>query len=281
MANLAGWDNVPLRDRLSTRLEWPVSLDNDGNTAALGEYWACRVKSNRTSGRANSANADTSASLPPYQGRTEGGPSRITAHTSIADRSSTSMGDDLVMLTLGTGVGAGIVMGGRILHGHFENAGEIGHMIVVRNGEPCACGQRGCLERYASAENVVRRVVSAIAAGESCALKYEIDAGHAITASRVAECARDGDALCTRLWNEACTYLAQACVNIQHIVNPARIVLGGGMTAAGDLLIDGVTEAFSTMTWKMHNDCPTIELSRLGSNAGVIGAAALRMCGPA
>jgi glucokinase len=234
-ANLSGWEDVPLRDRLSEMFGKPILFDNDGNMAAYGEFWAGAGKD----------------------------------------------GDDLVVLTLGTGVGAGVVLDGRILHGHFENAAELGHMIVAVNGERCSCGQRGCLEQYASAGAVARRVVAAIEKGEAGALTQAVAGGEPVDAERVAQCAGDGDALCLRIWDEACLYLAVACVNIQHAFNPARIVLGGGMAEAGDFLLDRVTEHVTRQRWSLHDDFPAITLARLGYDAGVIGAAGIawRSCG--
>jgi len=225
-ANLPMWINVPLRDLLSAQLNKPVVLENDGNAAAFGEYWA-------GAGR-------------------EGG--------------------DLVMLTLGTGVGGGVVIGGRLLHGDFENAAELGHMIVVPDGLPCACGQRGCLEAYASATAVAHRVSEELARASPGGPPPP---HKSITAEQVVEAARRGDALCDRVWNEACRYLAVACVNIQHLYNPRRVVLGGGMAQAGAFLGDRVRQFARNMTWKLHDDFPEIVLAQLGYDAGVIGAAGL------
>jgi glucokinase len=183
--------------------------------------------------------------------------------------------DSLVMLTLGTGVGAGVVVNGRLLHGHFENAGELGHMIIAPGGLPCSCGQRGCLEQYSSARSVAARVVAAVRSGEECALASEISSGEEIDATMVEQCARDGDALCTRIWDDTCFYLAVACVNIQHAYNPACIVLGGGMSRAGDFLLDKVAAHFTRQRWSLHEDIPTITLGKLGYDAGIIGAAGL------
>lgn len=183
--------------------------------------------------------------------------------------------DDLVMLTLGTGVGAGVIMNGRVVHGHFENAAEIGHMIVVPNGLPCRCGQKGCLERYASAAAVARRVVAAIEHGRDSELARAVRAGGTIDAAGVAQCAERGDALCAQIWDEACLYLALTCINIQHAFNPACIVLGGGMSRAGGFLLDRVTRHFDQQKWSLHDDFPAIALARLGYDAGVIGAAGL------
>lgn len=227
--NLPGWKDVPLRDRLHETLQVPIVLDNDGNVAAFGEYWA-------------GAGVD---------------------------------GKDLVMLTLGTGVGAGVVLDGRLLHGHFDNAAELGHMIVAVDGLPCPCGQCGCLEQYASAGAVARRVEAAIRGGEPCALSQRVNEGKRIDAEDVAGCARSGDALCLRVWDEACLHLAVACISIQHAFNPARIVLGGGMASAGAFLIDRVLDHVNRQRWKLHDDLPAITVAELGYDAGMIGAAGL------
>jgi len=183
--------------------------------------------------------------------------------------------DGMVMLTLGTGVGAGVILDGQILHGHFDNAGELGHMIVVPDGLPCACGQAGCLEQYASASAVARRVIAAVEAGEACVLSTQVGGRSAVDARRVAEAARGGDALCLRIWDEACLYLAVACINIQHAYNPECIVVGGGMSEAGAFLIDRVLEHSRRHRWCLHDDFPSVKLASLGYHAGVVGAAGL------
>lgn len=181
----------------------------------------------------------------------------------------------ITMLTLGTGVGAGLVIDGEIFHGHYDNAAELGHMIVAANGLPCACGQSGCLEQYASATSVAKRVKTAMKAGESCSLapddqvEFDIDARHVETAARA------GDALCGRIWDEACLYLAIACINIQHAYNTECIVLGGGLANAGAFLLDRVIAHFHAQRWSLHDDFPVIKLASLGYDAGVIGAAGL------
>ena len=240
-ANLPGWHDVPIRDLLSRRLELPVVFDNDGNAAAFGEYWA--------------------------------GAGRGV--------------QDVVMLTLGTGVGAGVILAGQLLHGHFDNAAELGHTIVVADGLACACGQKGCLEQYASAAGVARRVASAIRSGSASTLAHLVEGGDAVDAAptidaatvvdaaAVADAVRAGDELCSRIWDEACMYLAIACVNIQHALNPARVILGGGMAQSGALLLDPVRAHLAKQTWKLHNDQPEIVLAELGYDAGMIGAAGL------
>jgi len=244
-ANLPGWTNVPIREALKEKLHLPVALENDGNAAAFGEF-----------------------------------------------RAGAGRGcDPLVMLTLGTGVGAGVILNGRILHGHFDNAAELGHMIVVLDGLLCPCGQRGCLERYASADAVVRRVLDADQSrerqrphhpsrdreGAVCLSREWEGTDVPLRAEDVAQAAVAGDPLCRRVWDEACLYLAVACVNIQHAFNPAKIVLGGGMSLVGTPLLDGVRKFLRAQAWSLHHDVPAIELSSLGADAGLIGSAALAL----
>lgn len=171
-------------------------------------------------------------------------------------------GADMVVLTLGTGVGAGVIIDGRLLHGHFENAGELGHMIVQPDGLPCPCGQHGCLEAYASAGGLLRRAASGTTAGFS-------------EARGIIAAAQSGDATCLQLWNDACFYLAVACVNIQHAFNPARVVLAGGLSRAGEFLRTRVDTQLRRLAWPLHNDVPEVALTELDEDAGVLGAAAL------
>ncbi len=229
--NLPGWSNVRLRDRLQDKLGLRVTLDNDGNVAAFGEYW---VGAGEQTG-------------------------------------------DLVMLTLGTGVGGGVVLNEAILHGHFENAAELGHMIVSLDGLQCSCGQRGCLEQYASASAVARRVNEAIQQGESKVLSDAVSSGQVIDAEWVVRYAREGNAVCLRIWNEACFYLAAACINIQRFYNPARIVFGGGMSRAGGFLLDSIREHLGRQKSSTDSNLPEITLAKLGHEAGVIGAAHLAL----
>lgn len=182
---------------------------------------------------------------------------------------------DMVMLTLGTGIGGGIIVDGRLLRGSHDNAGEIGHVIVEPDGRPCPCGQRGCLERYASARAIGERMTEAIRSGESSALHAHIDSGKTIDARDVDQAARDGDPAAMRVWDEACRYLAAASVTIQHMINPQRVVLAGGLTGAGERLLNPVREHFRKLTWTSAADGPEFVLATLGIDAGAVGAAAL------
>jgi glucokinase len=182
---------------------------------------------------------------------------------------------DMVMLTLGTGIGGGIILNGELQRGAFDNAAEIGHSIVVPNGRQCPCGQRGCLERYGSANAVAERFVEALQAGEDSPLKARLAAGETLNSVDIASAARAGDALAARIWDETCMYLAIACVSIQHVLNPECVVFGGGLIGAGDQLLEPIRQHFERQSWRIAKDRPRIEFATLGDDAGIIGAAAL------
>lgn len=172
---------------------------------------------------------------------------------------------DMVLLTLGTGVGGGILVDGHLHRGAFDNAGEIGHVIVRPQGRPCPCGQRGCLERYASATAVRERYAEL--AGDAAPPLHD--------AAQVLGAATSGNHVAAQVWNDACEALALACVNLQHTLNPERIVMGGGMAEAGEALLQPVREHFRANTWNVAPDMPQIVAAALGGDAGMIGAAAL------
>lgn len=179
----------------------------------------------------------------------------------------------LVLLTLGTGIGSGLVLGGRLWRGTADGAGELGHMIVEIAGRPCTCGQRGCLETYASAYATARRARELIEKGEGSWLKQALDRGDRITSELVAEGVQRGDPVATRVWEESSRYLAMACINIQRTLAPERIVIAGGMSAAGDLLLDPIVRAVKHLNSTQLAPAPTLKIAALGNDAGFIGAA--------
>ncbi|MEG0289345.1 MAG: ROK family glucokinase [Carnobacterium sp.] len=184
--------------------------------------------------------------------------------------------DDMAFLTLGTGVGGGIVAEGHLLHGAAGAAGEVGHITVEPNGYDCTCGKKGCLETVASATGVVRlaRDYAEEYAGESN-LKVMIDDGQLVTAKDVFEFAKQKDALAVHVIDKVAFYLGLACGNIANILNPSTIVIGGGVSNAGEFLTDQVQDYFNTFTFPTVRDSCKIRLAQLGNDAGVIGASSL------
>jgi len=185
-------------------------------------------------------------------------------------------GADVVFVTLGTGVGGGIIADGNLIHGKVGAGGEIGHIIVEPNGYQCTCGNQGCLETVASATGVVRlaRDFSERYAGES-ELKWLIDDGQEVTAKTVFDQAKIGDKLALIVVDKFYYYLGLACGNIGNILNPETIVIGGGVSAAGDMLLNGVEEYFQRFAFPTVRTSTKLKLAQLGNDAGVIGAASL------
>jgi glucokinase len=181
----------------------------------------------------------------------------------------------LMLFTLGTGVGGGVVIDGKLWRGDFDNAAEVGHTIIVPNGRECPCGQHGCMERYASASAVAERLQEAVAAGEPSSLRPRVLAGEPFDARDVLAARAAGDALAARIWEETCYYLALTITNIQHLFNTELVVLSGGLINAGSVLLETVQRHFEQVSWKIAPDAPRIALATLGTDAGTIGAAAL------
>jgi len=181
--------------------------------------------------------------------------------------------DPVVMFTLGTGIGGGIIIDGRLVHGNTDAGGELGHIVIEVEGRKCACGNRGCLERYASANAMAMRFAEAVAAGEQSSLAAKVDNGDEVTSKMIYEAALAGDDLANRIMWETGMFLGVGVVNMLHTINPARVVLAGGLAAAGDLLMRPVLETVEKRALPdTQRDC-VICFATLGEDAGLIGAA--------
>lgn len=185
---------------------------------------------------------------------------------------------DVVFITLGTGVGGGIVMEGQLLHGSAGCAGEIGHITVDPEGFECTCGKRGCLETIASATGVVRmaRHLSEEYAGDS-QLKKNLDNGEDVSSKDIFEAAQREDDFALMVVDKVCFYLGLACGNLGNTLNPSSIVLGGGVSAAGEFLRSRVEKYFGQFTFPQVTESTEIKLAQLGNDAGVIGAGSLAL----
>lgn len=183
---------------------------------------------------------------------------------------------DVVFLTLGTGVGGGIVVDKSLVHGASGAAGEVGHITVEPNGYLCTCGKTGCLETVASATGVVHlaRDYADQFAGES-SLKEMIDDGQLITAKDVFDLAKEGDTLALKVVDKVAYYLGLACSHLANILNPSTIVLGGGVSKAGSILTETIQPYFEQYTFPTIRTTTKIRLAQLGNDAGIIGASSL------
>ena len=175
----------------------------------------------------------------------------------------------LVMLTLGTGVGGGIVIDNKLWRGANNVAAEIGHMVIQTNGPQCSCGNYGCVEVFASATGMVRRFKELLKSGVSSSLKGLSE----ITARAINDAAFQGDKAALDIIKETGQYLGIALVNIMHVLNPEMIVLTGGMIGSGELLMNPVKEVISQRAFEASYKDTKIVFSKLGNDAGIIGAA--------
>ena len=223
-----GWRNVPLRDMVAEAAGLPVTLDNDANCAAYGEWW-------RGAGRG-------------------------------AER--------LIGLTLGTGIGGGIVFGGEIYRGASDAAGEVGHMSIDYDGRLCACGSRGCVEAYASGPGIAARAVEGLAEEADSRLAAIARNGSArVTARLVCEAAVAGDEYASRILTETACILAVAVSNLINLFNPDAVVIAGGVTAAGDRLFAPLRDEVRRRAFTSAVAACRIVPAQLPDTAGMIGAA--------
>ncbi|HFE9511873.1 TPA: ROK family glucokinase [Streptococcus agalactiae] len=184
---------------------------------------------------------------------------------------------DVVFVTLGTGVGGGVIADGNLIHGVAGAGGEIGHMIVdPENGFMCTCGNKGCLETVASATGVVRvaRQLAEQYEGSS-AIKAAIDNGDTVISKDIFIAAEDGDKFANSVVERVSRYLGLAAANISNILNPDSVVIGGGVSAAGEFLRSRVEKYFVTFAFPQVKKSTKIKIAELGNDAGIIGAASL------
>lgn len=184
--------------------------------------------------------------------------------------------ENVVFVTLGTGVGGGVIANGQLVHGVAESGGEIGHVTVDPNGFDCTCGKKGCLETVASASGVLNltRKFSEVYAGDSM-LKKMVDDGEQITSKQVFELAKENDDLAVKVVEEFSFFLGLACSHLGNILNPQFIVIGGGVSAAGEFLLEKVRKNFERFTFPNVQESTKIKVAKLGNDAGVIGASYL------
>ena len=181
-----------------------------------------------------------------------------------------------VFVTLGTGVGGGIVINGKVWSGFHGVGSEIGHMIMKLDGEPCTCGNHGCLERYCSATAIIRMAREAVQEHpESEIMTLCGGDPQKINAKIVFDAARDHDPVGEEVFNTYISYLAQALATIIHFLDPEVIVLGGGVSKAGDFLLKPLREAVPKYLLYKTMPYSRIEIADLGPDAGIIGAAML------
>ena len=231
--HVKGWEGFPLAGEIEKELHVPTVIGNDAAASALAEY-------------------------------------RFGAGQGV---------DNLLYLTVSTGIGGGIILHGQLYTGEHAWAGEIGHMTLKPDGPKCPCGRRGCLEAMSSGLSVARAARERlkkstsgrlVADYQTCLLKHVPRS--AITAKHVAEAAAQGDALAMEVWNEAMMWLGVGIASAANILNPGRVVLGGGLTNSGKLLFGPVRRTVKSLA--MDKTLKVVPAA-LRDNVGIMGAAAL------
>jgi glucokinase len=185
----------------------------------------------------------------------------------------------MVMVTVGTGIGGGLIIDGKLLIGAFGTAGEIGHVPVIPDGEICGCGMRGCLEQYASG-NALRRFVRKAIEGAPALGSKILAMGdgtiEGITGPDVTRAAQEGDAIALAAFNEIGEWLGYAISGFSSIIDPQSVVIGGGVIDAGEILLDPIrTSLKKNSPMRSSHDMPNVVAAKLGNDAGIVGVADL------
>ena len=229
-SNLQDWDNFPIVKLFKDRFKVPVVLENDANTAALGEYIY-------GAGRG-------------YK--------------------------NIVYVTVSTGIGGGIILGGEIFHGVGAGVGELGHTIVQPDGVPCNCGSVGCVETICAGVHIARRAKEKLASGISSLMNEITPNINEVSAKTVVEAARRGDKLAVEIWDETCKFLAIGIANAITLLAPEAVVIGGGIAAAtGEMLFAPLRQLIPKYVSMIPADKILILPAELGSESGVCGALVL------
>ena len=220
------WENVPVVEILTKKLDTPVFLDNDVRVAALGELALGKAKGCK----------------------------------------------DFIYLTVGTGIGSGIFIDGRLLRGPRWSAGEVGHMVLDPQGPNCACGSRGCLEALASATAIAREGRAAAKANPESLLNTLAASPEDINAALVFKAAARRDKAASQVVDTAMAWLGLGVANLVNIFNPELVVIGGGVSLAGEQLLAPVQAQVDRYCMKVQKETVTVATSALGDSAGVDGA---------
>lgn len=186
---------------------------------------------------------------------------------------------NIIALTIGTGIGAGIILNGELQRGDTGIAGEAGHIIVnPSGGERCGCGATGCLEAMASGTALGRIGRRAVAADPASRLASLAASAEEVTGETVHEAARQGDPAALRLFDEIGYWLGVGIASLTNVFDPQLVILGGGLATTGDLLLTPARESFERFIFaRAHRKLPPLVPARLGSDAGLIGAALLAL----
>ncbi|RDW21926.1 ROK family glucokinase [Oceanobacillus chungangensis] len=183
--------------------------------------------------------------------------------------------DNMIAITLGTGVGGGIIANGKALNGENGMSGEIGHITIDPNGYSCNCGRKGCLETIASATGIVRQAMDYINDNGNSSIAAFYEENGKLTAKDVFDLASEGDEGCEAIVNNTMEILGLTIANMCTIINPSKVLIGGGVSKAGDHLLTKITTAFEKYALPRIQEACEIRIAKLGNDAGIIGGAYL------
>ena len=226
--NLHAVEDIPLKDKLESRIGLPLTLENDANAATWGEF-------------------------------------RFGAGSEV---------DHLVFVALGTGIGGGVISHRMLVRGAQGSAGELGHVTIQASGPRCACGNRGCLEALASG-TAIRRRARELASEHPGSALGRLAADREVLGEDVTRLAREGDGVAVAVLEEAGRWLGIGLAGFVNIFNPEVIAVGGGVMAAGELILEAAREEVRLRARPPSRDLVQIKEATLGPMSGVLGAAAL------
>ncbi len=185
---------------------------------------------------------------------------------------------DVITVMLGTGIGAGIIENGKLQLGFHGSAGEIGHICVVPNGFKCACGKQGCLERYASANGIVELANHLAEQYEGTSkLKKLLDTGQDVTSETIVNLAKKNDYLALKSITQSCKYIGLVLSYVGNILDPETIVIGGGVSQAGQFLVNLIEKPFNELLFPPLKGKIKLKLAKLGNIVGLFGALSLAL----
>jgi len=230
--NFVGWRNVKVTSPIEERVGLKVTIMNDVNTAALGEWWFGAGKGT----------------------------------------------ESMVMLTLGTGIGGGVIVNGDIVLGHMEAAGEVGHQTILPEGPRCGCGNHGCIEAIAARDAIVGRALLKLQQGRKSILPQLVGGDlKRLDPKIIEDAARMGDEVAREVYEETGYYLGIAVSNLALILDPELIVIGGAIAKAGDLIFEPIRRTVAARCQMTEFDPQRIVPAQLGELSGVVGGAVLVM----
>lgn len=183
---------------------------------------------------------------------------------------------NLICITVGTGIGSGLIINGKIVRGASNAAGEIGHIkLEMNDGLLCGCGDRGCLEAYASGPSIVAMAKEYVLGGKSAKFREIAGSIDAITPAIVAQAANEGDAVAKKIFEIMGEYIGIGLTSVVNLLNPEKIVIGGGVADAGDILLEPLRKTLKSRTMPIQGAAVEVVPAQLGNTAGIIGSSLL------